>query len=72
MDPQSLEPQSAKTPVKKGPSRRTLNILSFLVGLLTFAGGVAWVIYAELPMFAIPLVICVPVIAAVAFRNCWD
>jgi hypothetical protein len=72
MDSQRVEPRAAKTPAKKQPSRRTLNILSILVGLLTFAVGIAWLIFAELPIFAIPLVICVPVIAAVAFRNCWD
>ena len=68
MDPQSVEPQTAK----KGPSRRMVNVLSVLIGLATFVVGVAWIIYAELPIFAIPLVVCVPVIAAVAFRNCWD
>lgn len=68
MDPQSVEPQTAK----KAPSKRMVNVLSVLIGLATFAVGVVWVIYAELPIFAIPLVICVPVIAAVAFRNCWD
>jgi hypothetical protein len=72
MDPRSAEPQTAKAPAKKGPSKRMLNVLSFLVGLATFAVGLAWIVYAELPIFAIPLVICVPVIAAVAFRNCWD
>ena len=68
MDPQSVEPQTAK----KGPSKRMVNVLSVLTGLATFVVEVAWVIYAELPIFAIPFVICVPVIAAVAFRNCWD
>jgi len=72
MDPRSVEPQTAKAPAKKGPSKRMLNVLSALVGLATFAVGLAWIIYAELPIFAIPLVVCVPVIAAVAFRNCWD
>ncbi|QCP48245.1 hypothetical protein FAZ95_02970 [Trinickia violacea] len=72
MDPGSAEPQTAKPPAKKGPSKRMLNVLSVLVGLATFAVGLAWMIYAELPIFAIPLVVCVPVIAAVAFRNCWD
>jgi fatty acid desaturase len=72
MDPQPVEPQTNKTPEQKRLSRRTLNILSALVGLLTFAIGLAWLIYAKLPMFAIPLLICVPVIATVAFRNFWD
>ncbi|TKC89711.1 hypothetical protein FAZ69_12400 [Trinickia terrae] len=73
MDSQPIKPETAQAPAKKkGPSKRTLNVLSFLVGIVTFAIGVAWLIYAELPIFAIPLVVCVPVIAAVAFRNCWD
>jgi hypothetical protein len=72
MDSKSVEPRATKAPAKKGPSRRTLTILSVLVGLLTFAAGVAWLIFEELPIFAIPFVVCVPVIAAVAFRNCWD
>lgn len=61
----------------KGPSKRTLNVLTALVGVGTLAAGVGWLIYSwmtdlEVPYFAIPLVLCVPVIAAVAFRNCWD
>jgi hypothetical protein len=72
MDRQPIEPRAGKAAAKKGPSKRTLTVMTFLVGLLTFAIGIAWLIYAELPIVAIPLVVCVPVIVAVAFRNCWD
>lgn len=62
---------------RKAPSKRTLNVLTALVGVATLAAGVGWLVYSwitdlEVPYFAIPLVLCVPVIAAVAFRNCWD
>jgi hypothetical protein len=62
---------------RKGPSKRTLNLLTALVGAGTLAAGVGWLVYSwktdlEVPYFAIPLVMCVPVIVAVAFRNCWD
>jgi len=62
---------------RKGPSKRTLNVLTALVGAGTLAAGIGWLIYSwktdlEVPYFAIPLVLCVPVIVAVAFRNCWD
>ncbi len=68
---------SSKGQPHKGPSKRTLNVLTALVGVGTLAAGVGWLIYSwttdlEVPYFAIPLVLCVPVIAAVAFRNCWD
>ncbi|MDR5817960.1 MULTISPECIES: hypothetical protein [unclassified Caballeronia] len=58
-------------------SHRMLNVLTALVGLATLALGVAWLIYTwivhlEVPYFAIPLVLTVPVIVAVAFRNCWE
>ena len=58
-------------------SPRMLNVLTALIGIGTLALGVAWLIYTwivhlEVPYFAIPLVLTVPVIAAVAFRNCWD
>jgi len=61
----------------KRPSKRTLNVLTALVGAGTLAAGVGWLVYSwktdlEVPYFAIPLVLCVPVIVAVAFRNCWD
>ncbi|MCP3705737.1 hypothetical protein M3I54_01810 [Paraburkholderia sp. CNPSo 3274] len=54
-----------------------LNLLTALVGIATLGAGVGWLVYTwfvglEVPYFAIPLVLCVPVIAAVAFRNCWD
>lgn len=62
---------------RKGPSKRTLNVLTALVGGGTLAAGIGWLVYSwktdlEVPYFAIPLVLCVPVIVAVAFRNCWD
>ena len=61
----------------KGPSKRMLTVLTFLVGFATLGLGIAWLVYSwivdrEVPYFAIPLVLTVPVIVAVAFRNCWD
>lgn len=66
-----------KERTRRPPSKRTLNILTALVGVGTLAAGIGWLVYSwiidlEVPYFAIPLVLCVPVIAAVAFRNCWD
>lgn len=63
--------------MRKGPSKRTLNVLTALVGVGTLIVGIGWLVYSwktdlEVPYFAIPLVLCFPVIAAVAFRNCWD
>ena len=54
-----------------------LNTLTALVGLLVLGAGIGWIVYErvvnlEIPYFGIPLVLCVPVIAAVAFRNYWD
>ncbi|MDR3095856.1 MAG: hypothetical protein LBV73_02150 [Paraburkholderia sp.] len=62
---------------RKRPPTWLLNTLTALVGVLTLALGVGWLIRSwvvdrEMPYFAIPLVLCVPVIAAVAFRNIWD
>jgi hypothetical protein len=62
---------------RKRPSKLTLTILTWLVALLTLGAGVGWLVYSyfvdlEVPYFAIPLVLCVPVIVAVAFRNMWD
>jgi uncharacterized membrane protein YcjF (UPF0283 family) len=62
---------------RKRLSKRTLNVLTALVGVATLAAGVGWLVYSwivdlEVPYFAIPLVLCMPVIVAVAFRNCWD
>jgi len=62
---------------RKRPPTWVLNLLTALVGVLTLGIGVGWIIYSwkvdlEIPYFAIPLVLCVPVIAAVAFRNIWD
>lgn len=67
----------AKERTRRRPSTVTLNVLTALVGIVTLAAGIGWLVYSwfvdlEVPYFAIPLVVCVPVIAAVAFRNCWD
>jgi hypothetical protein len=69
--------QETKKKLKKRPSNLVLNIMTALVGILTLAAGIGWLVYtyivdAEVPYFAIPLIMCVPVIAAVAFRNIWD
>jgi hypothetical protein len=69
------QPETKKT--RRQPSKRTLNLLTALVGVGTLLAGIGWLIYSwlvdlEVPYFAIPLVLCVPVIVAVAFRNCWD
>lgn len=66
-----------KHPRHARPSKRTLTILTFLVGFATLGLGIGWLVYTwkvdlEVPYFAIPLVLCVPVIVAVAFRNLWD
>ncbi|PLZ03934.1 hypothetical protein CY652_02870 [Burkholderia sp. WAC0059] len=71
-----------KTPPSQERSRRrlsraTLNLLTVLVGLVTLAAGIGWMIYSwvvnkEIPYFGIPLILTVPVIVAVTFRNCWD
>lgn len=62
---------------RKRPPTWVLNTLTALVGVITLAIGIGWLIYSwvvdlEIPYFAIPLILCVPVIAAVAFRNLWD
>jgi hypothetical protein len=72
-----MNTRTPKEQPHKGPSKRTLNILTALVGVGTLAAGIGWLVYSwmtdlEVPYFAIPLVMCVPVIVAVAFRNCWD
>ncbi|WP_244816401.1 hypothetical protein [Caballeronia sp. Lep1P3] len=72
-----MEPTSSKETPRRRVSTRSLNVLSALVGIVTLAIGVGWLIYSwevdlEVPYFAIPLVLTVPVIAAVAFRNMWD
>ncbi|WP_098556015.1 MULTISPECIES: hypothetical protein [Burkholderia] len=59
------------------PSKLAVNIAAVLVGVITFAIGVAWLIYSwvvdrEAQYFAIPLVFSVPVIVAVAVRSFWD
>jgi len=72
-----MEPTSSKESSRRRLSKRSLNVLSALVGIGTLALGVGWLIYSwivdlEVPYCAIPLVLTVPVIAAVAFRNMWD
>jgi Na+/glutamate symporter len=72
-----METPSGKEASRKRMSPRMLNVLTALIGLVTLALGVGWLIYTrivdlEVPYFAIPLVLTVPVIVAVAFRNCWD
>lgn len=62
---------------RKRLSNRTLTVLTWLVALLTLGAGIGWLVYSyfvdrEVPYFAIPLVMCVPVIVGVAFRNMWD
>ncbi|MGN7981075.1 hypothetical protein [Burkholderia sp. 22313] len=62
---------------RRQPSKLVLNIAAVLVGLITFAIGVAWLIYSwivdrDAQYFAIPLVFSVPVIVAVAVRSFWD
>ncbi|PTB21690.1 hypothetical protein C9I57_07510 [Trinickia symbiotica] len=62
---------------RKRMSKRMLNVLTALVGVGTLAAGIGWLVYSwvvdlEVPYFAIPLVMCMPVIVAVAFRNCFD
>jgi hypothetical protein len=66
-----------KEPARKRPSTLVLNVLTALVGIATLLLGIGWLVYSwivdlEVPYFAIPLVLCVPVIVAVAFRNFWD
>jgi hypothetical protein len=71
----SPSPKEQKTRWK--PSPTTLNILTALIGIGTLCAGIGWLVYSwyvdlEVPYFAIPLVMCVPVIVAVAFRNMFD
>jgi hypothetical protein len=59
------------------PSPTMLNVLTALIGIGTLFAGIGWLVYSwfvdlEVPYFAIPLVMCVPVIVAVAFRNLFD
>ena len=72
-----MNPSPENKPARKQPPKWLLNTLTALVGVLTLALGIGWIVYKwvvdlEVPYFAIPLVMCVPVIVAVAFRNIWD
>ncbi|WP_296655025.1 hypothetical protein [Paraburkholderia sp.] len=72
-----MNPVPKNEPRRKQPAPWVLNTLTALVGLITLGLGVGWLVYSwivdlEIPYFAIPLVLCVPVIVAVAFRNFWD
>jgi hypothetical protein len=73
MNPPS--PKEQKTHWK--PSPTLLNVMTALIGIGTLCAGIGWLVYSwyvdlEVPYFAIPLVMCVPVIVAVAFRNMFD
>lgn len=73
----AMNPSPENKPARKPPPTWLLNTLTALVGVLTLALGIGWLVYKwvvdmEVPYFAIPLVMCVPVIVAVAFRNIWD
>ncbi len=68
----ATQPDSAGKPPRKHPSKAMLNLMTWLVGLGILAIGLAYLIFNETPVFAIPLVVTVPVIAAVAFRDIWD
>ena len=75
--PIAMKPSPTKDPARKQPPAWLLNTLTALVGLITLGAGVGWIIYKwvvdlEIPYFAIPLVMTVPVIVAVTFRNFWD
>jgi hypothetical protein len=81
MEPDSTEPTESKEPTplvgaptqkRKQPSHGVLLFWTFVVGIVVFLLGLAFLIYSGTPIFAIPLVVSVPVIAAVAFRNMWD
>jgi hypothetical protein len=69
---QAMKPEATEKRARKRPSNLVLNLLTVLVGLGVLAAGLAYLILNDTPVFAIPLVVTVPVIAAVAFRNCWD
>jgi Na+/glutamate symporter len=72
-----METPSSKEQSKKRMSPAMLNTLTALIGIATLAAGIGWLVYSwvvdlEVPYFAIPLVMTVPVIVAVAFRNCFE
>lgn len=70
-------PSTKEERTRRRLSNRAINILTWVVALVTLGAGIGWLVYSyyvdlDVPYFAIPLVMCVPVIAAVAFRNMWD
>jgi hypothetical protein len=72
-----MKPAPKNEPKRKRPPTWVLNTLTALVGIATLGAGIGWLVYSwvvdrEMPYFAIPLILTVPVIAAVAFRNMWD
>jgi hypothetical protein len=72
-----MKPPSTDERTRHRPSTVTINVLTALIGLVTLGAGIGWLIYKwivdmEVPYFAIPLVMTVPVIVAAAFRNYWD
>ncbi|MDR5752939.1 MULTISPECIES: hypothetical protein [unclassified Caballeronia] len=72
-----MKPPSTDERTRRRPSTVTINVLTALIGLVTLGAGIGWLIYKwivdmEVPYFAIPLVMTVPVIVAAAFRNYWD
>ena len=72
MDRAMKTDSTSEQPRRKQPSKAMLNFLTVLVGLAVLGVGLAYLILNEVPVFAIPLVVTMPVIAAVAFRNIWD
>ncbi|SAL37988.1 hypothetical protein [Caballeronia telluris] len=72
-----MKPPSTDERTRRRPSTVTINVLTALIGLVTLGAGIGWLVYKwivdmEVPYFAIPLVMTVPVIVAAAFRNYWD
>jgi hypothetical protein len=68
----AMKPEPTEKRRRKRPSNFVLNCLTVLVGLGVLAVGLAYLIFNDVPIFAIPLVVTVPVIAAVAFRNSFE
>ena len=60
-----MKPEPTEKRARKRPSNLVLNLLTVLVGLGVLAAGLAYLILNDTPVFAIPLVVTVPVIAAI-------